>query len=141
MAGEDAIRSVLDGALDAVIATDGSGTIVGWNRAAEALFGWSKAEALGASSRELVIREQDRDACRAWLAALEGDQVRHHREHVLIDRHGREIEVDAAVTATRVDGCLVVTAFIHDISDRKRAERLRDAEHRVARLLAEVPGG
>ena len=57
----DAIQSVLDGALDAVVATDRGGAIVGFNRAAEALFGWARDEVLGRPVHEVIVPARDRE--------------------------------------------------------------------------------
>src|ERR1700733_9034992 len=43
----DRLRLILDSSLDAVVAIDELGQITGWNPQAEAVFGWSRDEALG----------------------------------------------------------------------------------------------
>jgi PAS domain S-box-containing protein len=52
---------ILDQVADAVICADRSGTIIRWNHAAAALFGYSAEEALG-QSLELIIPEHLRAA-------------------------------------------------------------------------------
>jgi PAS domain-containing protein len=52
---------ILDQVADAVICTDRSGTIIRWNHASAALFGYSSEEALG-QSVELIIPEHLRAA-------------------------------------------------------------------------------
>src|SRR2546430_14162934 len=44
---------------DAVVVADAAGTIRFWNRAAERVFGWTAAEALGASL-DLIVPERQR---------------------------------------------------------------------------------
>src|SRR6187551_446013 len=127
MGREGAISRVLDGALDAVVATDRGGAIVGWNRAAEALFGWAREDVLGRPVHEVV--------------GLAVGELRGRSEDTFVHRDGRRFPAEIGCAATSDDECLVVTAFIRDISERKRAERLRETEHSVARLLAGVPGG
>ena len=129
----DATRRVLDGALDAVVAMDREGAIVGWNRAAEALFGWARDEVLGRPVREVIVPARDRGA---FLDGLRG-----RSERTLVHRDGRELATEVSATATGEGDCVVVTAFIRDIGERLRAERLRETEHRITRLLATVPGG
>jgi PAS domain S-box-containing protein len=41
----------------AIVATDTNGTITYWNHAAEQLYGWSEAEALGGNIREILLKE------------------------------------------------------------------------------------
>src|SRR5262249_32800912 len=57
-------ESILEQIADAVIYADRSGTIVRWNQAAAALFGYSAAEALG-QNLDLIIPEHLRE--RHWL--------------------------------------------------------------------------
>src|SRR4051812_34903625 len=141
MGEEGALRRVLDGALDAVIATDRGGTIVGWNRAAETLFGWSRDEVLGRSVCDLVVLPGDRDGFLARLAGIADGAIRGLDERTLRDRAGRELPCEVGASASEQCDDVVVTAFIRDISSRRRAERLRDTEHRVARMLAAAPSG
>src|SRR5689334_12303769 len=128
MGGEDASSRVLDGALDAVVATDREGAIVGFNRAAEALFGWARDEVLGRPVREIVVFAGDREVT---FGALRG-----RSERTLVHRDGHELETEISATASTEGDCVVVTAFIRDVGERRRAERLRDTEHQVTRLLA-----
>src|SRR3954462_15216043 len=139
MGEEDACRRVLDGALDAVIATDREGEIVGWNRAAEALLGWEKREVVGRKVYDVIIPARFRAEFIRRMKLVPPEEVRAYRERVIADRAGNEIPVDASIAATRVEGCVVITAFIRDIRDRRRAERLRATEHRVASILATAP--
>src|SRR4051794_16028498 len=141
MGGEAAIRRVLDGALDAVVATDRSGSVVGWDKAAEGLFGWTRDEVLGQRVQDLIVPARERERFARRFRAIVAGEVRTHIEGTAVDRHGRELPIEIGAAASETDGCIVATAFIRDISERKRAERLRDTEHRVARLLATGPSG
>jgi PAS domain-containing protein len=49
---EQQARSMIDSALDAVIAMNAEGMITDWNPQAEESFGWSKEEALGDGCRK-----------------------------------------------------------------------------------------
>src|SRR5581483_4918334 len=60
-------RAVLETAHDAFVAIDAAGVIRDWNPQAEAVFGWSRAEALGRSLAELVIPLETRAAHRRGL--------------------------------------------------------------------------
>src|SRR3954447_3212491 len=141
MGGEGAIKRVLDGALDAVVATDRGGAIVGWNRAAEALFGWARDEVLGRPVHELIVPARDREVFVKRLGAITNGEIRDRHECTLVDRGGREFPVDVGAAATETDGCVIATAFIRDISERKRGERLRENQHRLAQPLVGVRGG
>jgi PAS domain S-box-containing protein len=78
---EDSISQALEGAGDGVLVTSPDGRAVLWNRAAERLLGWTRAEALGRSSCELLDagvnngRPVCGDACLVTQAGLKGDNV------------------------------------------------------------------
>jgi diguanylate cyclase (GGDEF)-like protein/PAS domain S-box-containing protein len=57
------LQSALLDDIDAsVIATDMLGNIISWNSGAEAIYGWTREEAVGRSARELVVPEDPADA-------------------------------------------------------------------------------
>jgi diguanylate cyclase (GGDEF)-like protein/PAS domain S-box-containing protein len=67
-----ATATLLDEIDASVIGTDMNGTVISWNSGAEALYGWSRAEAIGRSTRELVVPE-DTAAAERLLAELTRD--------------------------------------------------------------------
>jgi len=54
-------QSIMAASLDAISCADEQGRIILWNRAAEAVFGYSEAEALG-QPLTMLLREEDRKA-------------------------------------------------------------------------------
>ena len=73
---EERTRLIIDTALDAVVTMDAAGTITGWNKQAEIVFGWSSGEAIGQHMSDLIIPEPQRMAhergLRHFLATGEG---------------------------------------------------------------------
>jgi diguanylate cyclase (GGDEF)-like protein/PAS domain S-box-containing protein len=70
---EATLHAVLLDQIDAsVICTDMAGTVISWNSGAEALYGWSAEEAVGRSTRELVVPE-DASAAERLLSRLSAD--------------------------------------------------------------------
>jgi diguanylate cyclase len=60
----------------------------------------------------------------AGFAASERLEDAHQRVAVpAVDRAGRELSVEVSLTATRVDGRWELTAFGHDVSERKHLEQ------------------
>ena len=55
----------------AVIATDARGTVLFWNGAAEQLYGWPAAEAVGRDITEVTVPEVSRQAAAEIMAALQ----------------------------------------------------------------------
>ncbi len=126
-------RRIVDTALDAFIQMDGAGTVVEWNLQAEAVFGWSREEAVGKSLASLVIPPAQRASHNAGLARFlatgEGPILGRRIELDALRRDGREIRVELTVTALRRDDGYLFNGFIRDLTERIAAEaQLRQAQ-------------
>ena len=71
-AGAFDAADVLDAIGQAVIVTDLAGTVVRWNTAAEELYGWTAAEAVGNPISSLCVPEMARDVAEDILATVRG---------------------------------------------------------------------
>ena len=69
--GSPSQDQVLDCVDLAVIATDADGVVCSWNARAEALYGWSKAEALGRHVAELTVPADAQRSAEGIIAALQ----------------------------------------------------------------------
>ena len=130
-ASEERMRAMLEHAHDAVVSMDDAGRVSQWNRAAERLFGWAPIEAMGQPLAELVVPpglRDEFDRLVAGFSACESLEHVHQRVGVpAVDRAGRELAIEMSLTATRLDGRWELTAFGHDVSERKQLElRLRE---------------
>ena len=132
-AGEALNRAILASALDAVVTMDHSGRILEFNPAAERIFGYAKAEAIGKDMADLLVPPSLRPSHRRGFARyLETE------EPVLLDKRieitalradGTEFPVELTITRIRLGGRPTFTGFVRDITDRKAAE----AELRASR--------
>lgn len=147
-ATEERTRAIIETALDAVITIDASGAITGWSRQAERTFGWSRQEVLGRPLADTIVPERYRDAHRRglerYMATGEVRVLNQRLELSALDRSGREFPIELAITPIRIDDTTSFSAFVRDISDRKRAdERLRsqlerlDLLDRITRAIGE----
>src|SRR5207247_11323018 len=59
-------------------------------------------------------------------------------EIVAQHRDGRELRVELAVSPAKIGDAYIFSAFIRDISDRRRAERRLTSQYAVTRVLAEA---
>ncbi|MDX6645057.1 MAG: hypothetical protein QOK40_784 [Miltoncostaeaceae bacterium] len=134
-------RAVLETAHDAFVAIDAGGTIRDWNPQAEAVFGWTRAEALGRSLADLVIppaaRAAHRHGLARFLATGQSRALNRRLEMTALHRDGRELPVEMTISALELEDGYRFSAFLRDIGDRKRAERYVGAQHAVTRVLAE----
>ena len=138
-ASESRLRAMLESALDAVVTMDHAGRVVGWNRAAEAIFGYSLDEALGRELADLIVPPSLRSAHRRGLARFvdtEHPTVLDRRiELIGMHKNGTEFPVELAITRIGLPGPPTFTGYVRDITERKRA----DAELRASRIrLLEV---
>ena len=127
---------MLASSLDAVVTIDADGRVLTFNPAAEATFGYREQDALGRDVADLIIPPSLRDRHRRAL----GNHLR-AGTRTIIDRRveltgmradGSEFPVELTVTRVGLDGPPTFTAYLRDITDRKRAEaELRASRTRV----------
>ena len=94
--------------------------IVDWNRGAEQLYGFTRAEALGQASHNLLRTKHPIDPAdlmtllktvRSWTGELQQRA-----------KDGRRIFVESRHQAIEADGEILILETNHDITERKRAE-------------------
>ncbi len=134
---ENRTRLILDTALDAVLCMDDRGLIIDWNGRAEEIFGWTRHEAIGRPLDQTIIpfgyRELYRVGLERFLATGEGKVLKKRIEITALRRDGTEFPIELAITALHLDNTYTFTAFVADITERKRAEEaLRTSEERLA---------
>jgi len=136
---ESSLRLVLDTALDAVVAMDEDGTITHWNHAAETIFGWTREEAIGRKLSDTILPvEGARDDTARYLLSIGKFPVPNKRiETVAVRRDGSAISVELSVSPIKAGGSYLLSAFIADITERKRRERRLVIEQAVTRILVE----
>jgi PAS domain S-box-containing protein len=140
-ASESRLRAILDAALDSVVTIDGEGVIVGWNGKSESMFGWTAAEAEGRRLSELIIpepyREKYHDGLRRFLVSELGPLLNHQIEMPALCRDGQEIPVELAIVPIRLGTGWAFSAFIRDLSERRKAEAvLQAAQARLAQVVS-----
>ncbi|MBO0687953.1 MAG: PAS domain S-box protein [Candidatus Dormibacteraeota bacterium] len=137
-------QRIVDGAGDAVIFADGEGTIRLWNAAAERVFGYTAAEAVG-RSLDLIVPEKHRPRHWEGYARVMRTGVTKYGGELLavpaIRRDGSRISIEFTVTLVRDDDGAVqgIAAIVRDVSARREADtRLR---RRVQELEQLATGG
>jgi len=129
-------HAILDSALDCIIAMDARGHVLEFNPAAERVFGYSREEAIGQELASLIIppslRERHRQGLKRYLKTGEGPVLGRRIEINGIRADGSEILVELAITPFRIHDEPVFTAYLRDITDRKRGE---DAAARLAAIV------
>jgi two-component system CheB/CheR fusion protein len=129
-------RTFLDSALDCIITMDASGRVQEFNPASERVFGFTRSEAVGKELAELIIpprlRERHRQGLAHYLKTGEGPLIGKLIEIEALRRDGSEILVALAISATQVNGAPIFTAYLRDITERKRDE---ETNRRLAAII------
>ena len=117
------LASIVESSNDAVIGLDENSRIESWNRAAEALYGYSAAEMLGKPVTTLQPESHTQGDSGLVARIRRGERIAHfetQRRH----KDGRLIDVSLTVSPIYDDTGKVVGASktARDIGDRKRAE-------------------
>lgn len=124
--GEERMRLIIDTALDSVITMDAQGRITNWNAQAETTFGWSSEEIIGRLLSETIIprqyREQHERGLKKFLAGSPGPMLNKRIEVTALHRDEREFPVEIAIAPVARNGEWFFSAFVRDITERKRAE-------------------
>lgn len=125
--------------LDAIVMMDSEGKVTEWNPAAEQIFGYSPAEALGTEMASLIIppalQERHRQGLAHYLNSGEGPILNQRLEVTAVRKNGLEFPVELVITPVKMDplsGSPRFLGFIRDITERKQAER---ALRRQAELI------
>ncbi|MBS0210181.1 MAG: response regulator [Planctomycetes bacterium] len=123
---EERARTIINAAYDAFVAMNPAGEIIDWNQQAEATFGWRRAEVLGRVLADVVIPPRYRDAhnqgLSRFLATGAGPVLNKRVEIAALHRDGREFPVELTISPIRLGDAWLFSAFVHDITERKRAE-------------------
>jgi PAS domain S-box-containing protein len=121
-------KEIVEGARDAIVVADRDGKIRLWNRAAEAMFGYSAAEALG-QTLDLIIPERLRDRHWAGYDGAMASASTRYGGRVLavpaIRKDGSSISVEFTIAFVRGPGgdLLGPAAIIRDVTARWQQER------------------
>jgi len=122
---EERFRAVVETASDAILSVDQAAAIVAWNEAAEKMFGYTAAEALGQPAT-LIMPERLRPAHTAAFGRLAAGGAARWLgkpvELVGLTKDGRELPVELTMARWHSSKGDFFTGIIRDITERKRAE-------------------
>jgi len=125
-ASEARKTAIMDSALDCIMSIDSEGRITEVNPAAAATFGYSSDEILGKELAEMIIppalREAHRRGMADFLSTGEGPVIGRRLEVTAMRADGAEFPAELAVSRVNYLGSPIFTAYLRDLSDRKRTE-------------------
>ncbi|WP_024518522.1 sensor protein FixL [Bradyrhizobium sp. Tv2a-2] len=140
---ESHLRSILDTVPDAMIVIDGHGIIQLFSTAAERLFGYSEAEAVGRNVKELMP-EPDRSRHDSYIARYRSSGERHiigiGRIVTGKRRDGTTFPMHLSIGEMESDGEPYFTGFVRDLTEHQQTQaRLQELQSElvhVSRLSA-----
>ncbi len=139
-ARESIDSSILTAAPDSIISIDQHGEIFSFNQTAELTFGYRHDDALGAKFIELLIapdwRETlERDLTR-FFAGDECATLGRRMELMALRANGATFAAELTIVPLYLHSGPALSAFIRDISERKRTEALQLGQNRILSLIA-----
>jgi len=131
------LNAVLDTSDDAVIAYDGDGCIVSWNRSAERVLGYPEHQIVGTASGTLFPDHLRAEAQLVLQTALAGNRVQHF-ETEMQRKDGMLVSVSLSLcpvfASAPLQGCIAV---VRDITEQRLAQAtLAEIESRTRRSEA-----
>jgi PAS domain S-box-containing protein len=129
--------AIVGSSADAILSEDREGRITSWNAAAERLYGYTSAEAIGQPTSMLIPPENEREAQEIFDRVLTGQDVAHYEAERIRKDGGR---VAVSVTLSPIegpDGQITGASIIaRDITERRRAEERNQRLQRLTDSLS-----
>ena len=130
---EDSLRksenwnhTIVESSYSGFIGTNQIGRIIEWNTSAERIFGWTRAEAVGARFSELIVpfhmRQHGEQGLQHYFADIEDPRADRKAEVPALTSSGRQITVEMTIGAYEWQSQQCLGAFINDISERTRTQ-------------------
>ena len=131
--------AVVKSSNDAIITKLLNGSITSWNPAAERLFGFAAAEAIGRSINIIVPPDRHAEVRDIIERTGQGEHIEHH-ETSRVCKDGRHVEVSLSISPIlSVAGKIIgISETVHDITERKQTRQALDQEIEERRRIFET---
>jgi PAS domain S-box-containing protein len=115
------LAAIVDSADDVIVGKTLDGIITSWNRAAERLFGWTEAEAIGRHITLIIPPERHPEEDGVLARIRRGERVEHF-ETVRVTKDGRLVDVALTVSPIRDASGRIVGAskIARDITEQRQ---------------------
>ena len=137
-ASEERYRQVLATASEGFVAFDSIGSIIDWNSAAEAIFGWSRQEAILRRMPDLIVPEDSWGTFGDLLAPGSGCSPR--TALTALRRGGEAFPIEITIWPSNGSDGGRFNALIQDVTERRRTEEALAAARAVAERRVEELG-
>lgn len=134
------LKAITESINDAIVSIDADGNILSWNPAAESMFQYSVAEAIG-QPITVIIPERFRSAHEQGLARVVAGGAHHvigkTAELAAVRKDGTEVPIELSLSTWEIDGQRFFGGILRDISARKQADAAVQASEQRFRSIAE----
>ena len=140
---EQRYRRIVESTFDAFLAMGPGGQITDWNTQAEAMFGWSRSEAIGKNIGEVLLWEKRVEGSKDTLQnmlAIENAGLQERIEVMAIHRDGYEFATEVAMSSLQIKDTTLFAAVVQDVTKRKKAEREKEEAMEAAERANRVKG-
>jgi PAS domain S-box-containing protein len=126
-------RRIVDTSLDAFVQLDETGHVRDWNRQAEAIFGWSRAEAMGQPVTSLYLPQGYRprylDLAERLKQSDTDEMVGERFEFEAVRKDRKRIKMELSITSLRRRNGIAFNLFLRDLTQKiATEEQLRHAQ-------------
>jgi PAS domain S-box-containing protein len=137
-------QQIIDTALDAVVSTDSQGLIQIWNPKAELIFGWTAEEIKGQNIVDTIIPQFHRNShsfgMDAHMKTGKSNVLNTLMELTAVNKSGHEFPIEIFITRIEIEGEIIFSSFIRDVSLKKQAElQLVASENKLSLLVQSLP--
>jgi PAS domain S-box-containing protein len=125
---EEAAR-ILEGSPDAIVVCDAAGHVRFWNLGAERIFGFPKAEAVGASLDLIIPQRLRLRHWEGWKTAMGAGETRYGEGQLLavpaVREDGRQISIEFSIQLLKDASGRIewVVAIIRDVTERYNRDK------------------
>ncbi|MFH1144669.1 MAG: ATP-binding protein [Candidatus Eisenbacteria bacterium] len=138
---EERIRAIADAAHDAIVVMDPGGGTTFWNPAAEKIFGYTRAEAIGRNTHEMLAPARYlpayREAIPGFLRTGEGPVIGSTVQLQARRKDEREIRVALSLSRLRIGSAWHAVGIVRDETERLETEdRLRQKNRELEAATA-----
>jgi hypothetical protein len=134
------LSAIVDSSDDAIVSKDLNGVIMSWNRAAERLFGYTAAEAIGKPILLIIPPERVDEEPKILERLRRGERVDHF-ETIRMHKNGTRLNISLTISPVKDGSGRIVGAskIARDITARVRQEKaLREANEALKRANADL---
>ena len=135
-------QKLADTAMDAILMIDDEGKISYWNRQAEVMFGYQRAEVLGEEMHTRLAPDRYQEkyllAMKHFRRTGQGPLIGKATEFTARHRDGHEFPIELSINSIKINNTWHAMGIVRDVSERKQAEQEIKHAYQIQCGLTEV---